>query len=42
MWKTIINGLFIHVYHVNDEVVDKSDFLWTEEEKGKFEIDFNN
>lgn len=39
-WKTIINGPFIPIYQVNGEVVDRPYFLWTEEEKRNFEIDF--
>lgn len=38
-WETITNGPFIPTYHINGEVVDKPDFLWTIKEKIKFEID---
>lgn len=40
LWETIMNGPFIHAYQVNGEVVNKPYFLWTEEEKRKFEINF--
>lgn len=40
LWETIINSLFIPTHHINNEVVDKSDFLLTKEEKRKFKIDF--
>lgn len=40
--KTIINGSSIPTHYVNGEVVDKPSFLWTEEAKRKFEIDFKN
>lgn len=40
LWEIIINGLFIPTHRINGEVVDKLYFLWTEEEKSKFEIYF--
>lgn len=40
LWETIINGLFIPIPQVNDEVVDKCNSLWTKKERRKFEIDF--
>lgn len=42
LWETILNILFIPTHHMNGKVVDKQDFLWTIEEKRKFEIDFKN
>lgn len=36
----IIQCLFIPTHHINGEVVNKLDFLWTKEEKRKFEIYF--
>lgn len=32
--------MFTHTHCVNDEVVGKPDFLWTKEDKRKFEYDF--
>lgn len=40
LWETIINGQFIPAHHVNDKVIDKTDFLWTKEDKRNFELDF--
>lgn len=39
-WKTIINGLFIPTHHINREVVDKPNFIWTIMEKRKSKNDF--
>lgn len=32
--------MFIPTYQVDEKVVDKLDFLWTKEEKRRYEIDF--
>lgn len=37
LWEIIVNGLFIHTHQVCDEVVNKSDSIWTEVENRKFE-----
>lgn len=39
LWETIVNILFIPTHQVDDEVVDKSHFLWTVEGKRKINID---
>ena len=38
LWETIISCPFVPTQHVNDEVVDKPDFVWTMQDKRKFEI----
>lgn len=40
LWKTIFKCPFIPTHQINDEVVDKPNFLWTKEEKTKFKIHF--
>lgn len=40
LWELITNGPFISTHHINEELIDKPDFLWTIEKKIKFEIDF--
>lgn len=40
LWEILINGPFIPTHHINSEVVDKLNFLWTVEKMGKFKIYF--
>lgn len=39
-WETLINMPFINIHQIDEEVLDKSYFLWTVEENRKFEIGF--
>lgn len=42
MWEIIVHEPFILTHQVNDEVLDKPNFLWSEELKRRHEIDFKN
>lgn len=40
LWNFVLDYRFVHIHFVNNEVVDKSNYLWTREEKKECNLSF--